>query len=191
MQRIRVRSNLHQTAGGNFMDLRPGYKTLTRHWQAAEIHRAIGRRVHPDTHWRQYGRPLIGFEDRQNAGVKAAVTVIETQQHGLIRQRRAALTGRQQLIHRHRLITVGLEPGQLFNQVGGAHRHIGLAGIGILDVVIGQRQHLALRPRAFAGRLRTLLRRSEGWSRNGASTEQHSDQPEQAAAGEETHGGNP
>lgn len=133
-------------------DLVPVQEAAARFQAAAEVDRLVGGRVHPGAHRRQQRRPAVGLQDRQHAGVEAAVTVVERQQHGALGQRFAALARGQDLVDRDGLVAVLAQPGELVDEAIGAHAQEGLVGVVVLDVVVCQGQEIPGDPGFFGGR---------------------------------------
>jgi len=175
-----VRSDFHQAGPRDFADLVPGQKAIARLWAAAEVHRLVGRRIHPDANGSQQRGPAIGFQDRQHPGIEAAVAVVERQQHGAFGQWLAALARRQDLVDGHGLVAVGAQPGQLVDQPVGAHAEEALVRIIVFDVVIGQRQESIRLPGLLGRSHGALGRRREDGDVLGAGGQGQDDQQQQA-----------
>src|SRR3546814_10233192 len=62
---------------------------------------------------RKNGRPLIGLKQGEHPCVEAAISIIESEQQGLVRQRFSATVGFQYLVYRDGLIAVFPEPCEL------------------------------------------------------------------------------
>ena len=161
MRSVGVRADLHQAGVRHFPHLLPSEEAIARRHQAAEIDRLVGRRIQPDADRRQHRRPVVGLQQREDPAVEAAVAVVEGQQHRLVRQRRAAVLRLQDLLDRHRLVAVLLQPGELFIERAGAHRHVALVRRAVFHVVIRQHRVTVGRPRAFHRSHGPLRRRRE------------------------------
>ncbi|MNT04154.1 hypothetical protein D3C72_1387200 [compost metagenome] len=194
VQGVRVRADLDQPGGGNLAQLLPGQQAVARGRRAAEIDRLARRRVEPGAYRSQHRGPAVRLQDRQHARMEAAVAVIESQQHRARRERLAAAARGQHLVDRDRLVAVLAQPGELADQVVGTHAQVGLVGVLVFDVVVGQHHQVVVRPGLFGGGERTLRRRREHRDVLGAAGQQAcgQQQPEQAAPGalrESCHGG--
>ena len=82
-----VSADLHQRRAAELAHHLPGSEALARRHQAAKINGLTSGSVHPAAHRRPQRRDVPGFKQRPYAGVKAAVTIVKTEEKSLGRQR--------------------------------------------------------------------------------------------------------
>src|SRR5690606_15303044 len=102
---------------GDFADLLPGQEAFALGGLAAEIDRLVFGRIDPCADRRKNSRPLIGLKQGKHPCIKTAITVIESEQQRLVRQRFTAVPGFKYLVYGNGPVTVFPEPGELLNQV--------------------------------------------------------------------------
>ena len=140
MQVGAVRREFHQAGCLHLPCFGPADKVIATKLPRAHIDSLTGSHVKPvgdDTHHRGI---IEYFQQRIHIGVDALQTIVESQQHRLVRQRSFIMRGSDEVIDADRGVAVMLQPGEMRSQVLCRDRN--LVGVivrrGIIaDVVIG------------------------------------------------------
>ncbi len=155
-----MRADFHQRRFAHFLDHLPGGEFVARRHQAAKIDFFVCRGIHPASNRCPKGWPVVGFQQRPDAGIETAIPIIKGEQNRFFRQHDFTVMSIQNLLNADRVIAIITEPGYLIAQRTGTHREVALIGCAILYIVITQNQKTIFRPWMIGRQRRSLIRRN-------------------------------